>query len=72
VAGHVAAGGDAQRVLTPLILSASKAACSIEATARQDDFSVETFAEIVSRIEFDYAAHLASVFRREVRGVDAH
>ena len=44
VAGHVAAGGDAESVLVPLILSGGEALRGVVTAAAEDDFAVEAFA----------------------------
>ena len=71
VAGHVAAGGDAQNIFAPLILAFRECAGGVEAAAGEDDLAVETVAEVAGGVDFDHAAHLAAVFGREVGGEDA-
>ena len=71
VAGHVAAGGDAEGVLVPLILTGGEACGGVVAAAAEDDFAVEAVAEVVRGVGFDDAAHFAAVFGGEVGGEDA-
>ena len=70
VGGAVAGGAEAEGVVSPGILELGESAGGVEAAAGENDLAVEAGLRVAQRVDFDDAAHVASVFGGNSGGVD--